>query len=323
MDWSKIRRRIIEPDLPAGIYASLEELIRIRYRARDFSFKPQQPVTSILSGRYASRLRGRGLNFEELRRYHEGDDIRTIDWQVTARTRTPYVRVYTEEKDRAVLLMVDQRLNMFFGTRDRLKSVTAAELAALGAWRALDVGDRVGVVAFNDETLFELPPRRSEQNVMSIMKGVLEMNHALHAKSRISPAPGMLNTALEMAMRLAKHDVLVVIISDFFGVDEQTSKLTARISTHNDILGILVHDPMRLDPPTGRLRASDGENQLEMDLNDRKLRERLVRDYRDEQERITRFLRRLSAPLLMISNEGDVVSQVRRLLGVAPVPKNG
>lgn len=323
MDWSKIRRRTIEPDRPAGVYASLEELVRIRYRARDFSFKPQQPVSSILSGRYASRLRGRGLNFEELRRYHEGDDIRTMDWHVTARTRAPYVRVYTEERDRAVLLVVDQRLNMFFGTRDRLKSVTAAQLAALGAWRALDVGDRVGIVAFDDETLFEMPPRRSEQNVMSILNGVLEMNHALHAESGIHPAPGMLNTALEKAMRLAKHDMLVVIVSDFFGVDEQTSKLTARISTHNDILGILVHDPMRLDPPTGRLRASDGENQLEIDLDDRKLRERLVEDYRDEQERIARFLRRLSAPLLMISNEGDVVSQVRRLLGVAPVPNNG
>ena len=323
MDWSRIRRRTIEPDRPAGVYASLEQLIRIRYQARDFSFKPQQPVTSILSGRYASRLRGRGLNFEELRRYHEGDDIRTMDWHVTARTRTPYVRVYTEEKDRAVLLVVDQRLNMFFGTRDRLKSVTAAELAALGAWRALDVGDRVGVVAFNDETLFEMPPRRSEQNVMSILNGILEMNHELHAASGVSPAPGMLNSALEKAMRLAKHDVLVVIVSDFFGADEQTSKLTARISTHNDILGILVHDPMRLDPPAGRLRASDGENQLEIDLEDRKLRERLVEDYRDEQERIARFLRRLSAPLLMISNEGDVVGQVRRLLGVAPVPKNG
>ena len=323
MDWSKIRRRTTEADLPAGVYASLEELVRIRYRARDFSFKPQQPVTSILSGRYASRLRGRGLNFEELRRYHEGDDIRTIDWHVTARTRTPYVRVYTEEKDRGVLLVVDQRLNMFFGTRHRLKSVTAAELAALGAWRALDVGDRVGMVAFNDDALMELRPQRSEQNVMSILNGVLEMNHALHAASTVTPAPDMLNRALEKAMRLAKHDVLVVIISDFFGVDEQTSKLAARISAHNDMLGILVHDPMRVDPPAGRLRVSDGQNQLDMDLDERRLRERLVTDYREEQERITHFLRRLSAPLLMISNEGDVVKQVRRLLGVAPVSNNG
>ena len=323
MDWSKIRRRRTEPELPVGVYASLEELVRIRYRARDFSFKPRQPVTSILSGRYASRLRGRGLNFEELRRYHEGDDIRTMDWHVTARTRTPYVRVYTEEKDRAVLLVVDQRLNMFFGTRDRLKSVTAAELAALGAWRALDVGDRVGVVTFNDETLVEMPPRRSEQNVMAILHAVIEMNHALNAGSETPPAPAMLNTALEKAMRLAKHDVLVVIISDFLGVDDETRKLTAQIAAHNDILGILVHDPMRLDPPAERLRVSDGTNQADIDLNDSRLRERLIADYREEQEHITRSLRRLSAPLLMISNEGDVVSQVRRLLGVPPVPGNG
>ena len=93
-------------------------------------------MSSVLSGRYASRLRGRGLNFEEIRRYLPGDDVRTMDWKVTARTRSPHVRVYTEEKDRAVLLIVDQRINMFFGTRDKLKSVTAAELAALGAWRA-------------------------------------------------------------------------------------------------------------------------------------------------------------------------------------------
>ena len=323
MDWSKIRRRTIEPELPAGVYANIEQLIRIRYRARDFSFQPRQPVTSILSGRYASRLRGRGLNFEELRRYHEGDDIRTMDWHVTARTRTPYVRVYTEEKDRAVLLVVDQRLNMFFGTRDRLKSVTAAELAALGAWRALDVGDRVGLVAFNDEAVIDMPPRRSEQNVMSILHAMLEMNHALNARSDIPPAPAMLNRALEKAMRLAKHDVLVVVISDFLGVDEETRKLTAQIAAHNDILGILVHDPMRLAPPRERLRVSDGANQVEIDLNDSRLRDRLIADYREEQQHISRSLRRLSAPLLMISNEGDVVSQIRRLLGVAPVPGNG
>ncbi len=323
MDWSKIRRRRTEPELPPGVYASLEDLVRVRYRARDFSFKPRQPVTSILSGRYASRLRGRGLNFEELRRYHEGDDIRTMDWHVTARTRTPYVRVYTEEKDRAVLLVVDQRLNMFFGTRDRLKSVTAAEVAALGAWRALDVGDRVGVVTFNDETVVEMPPRRSEQNVMAILHAILEMNHRLNARSETLPVPAMLNTALEKAMRLARHDVLVVIISDFLGVDDETRKLTAQIAAHNDILGILVHDPMRLDPPGERLRVSDGTRHVEIDLNDSRLRERLIADYREEQEHITRSLRRLSAPLLMISNEGDVVSQVRRLLGVAPVPGNG
>jgi uncharacterized protein (DUF58 family) len=297
--------------------------VRIRFRARDFSFQPRQPVTSVLSGRYGSRLRGRGLDFEELRRYQHGDDLRTMDWRVTARTRSPHVRVFTEEKDRAVLLVVDQRLNMFFGTRNRLKSVTAAELAALGAWRALDVGDRIGAVLFNDEHLVELRPQRSEKNVMAILHGLLAMNRALRADSAVPPAQTMLNHALEKALRLAPHDVLVVVVSDFFGVDVRTEQLVSRIAAHNDVLGVLVHDPMRLRPAPELLRVGDGRRQVEIDLRDARLRDRLVTDYRDEQHGIAHFLRRLSAPLLMISNQGDVVEQVRRLLGVPPGAAHG
>ncbi len=273
MDWARIKRLRIETGRPRGAWAGLDELIRIRYRARDFSFRPRQPVTSILAGRYASRLRGRGLDFEELRRYLPGDDIRAMEWRVTARTRQPYVRVNMEEKDRAVLLVVDQRLNMFFGARNRVKSVTAAELAALGAWRALDVGDRVGAVVFNDEKILEVRPQRSEAAVMTLLRRVLQLNHELHAESQVEPAPEKLNHALEAARRLVRHDMLVVIISDFHGVDAQS--------------------------------------------------ERLIADYHEEQQRIARFLRRLSAPLLMIDNQGDVVDQVRRLLGVPRRRANG
>jgi uncharacterized protein (DUF58 family) len=316
LDWNRIRRRVPETDRPRGAYANLDELIRIRFRARDFSFKPQQPVNSILSGRYASRLRGRGLNFEELRHYLPGDDIRTMDWKVTARTRSPHVRVYSEEKDRAVLLVVDQRINMFFGTRDRMKSVTAAELAALGAWRTLDVGDRVGVVAFNDTRILDVRPQRSEQTVMSILDAVLRLNHELQIGSNIQPGPARLNDAMKKAVRLAPHDVLVVVISDFFGADEQTGRLVSQLAAHNDVLGVLVHDPMRLEPTGPNISVSDGSLQMPLNLADRRVRETIAADYREEQERIARFLRRLSAPLLLISNEGDVVDQVRRLLGV-------
>jgi len=302
--------------MPRGVYANLDDLIRIQFKARNFSFLPQQPVTSILSGRYASRLRGRGLNFEEIRRYQPGDDIRTMDWKVTARTRSPHVRVYTEEKDRAVLLIVDQRNNMFFGTRDKLKSVTAAELAALGAWRAVDVGDRVGAVVFNDEELVDIRPQRSQKTVMSILGSVVEMNHKLAADSKVKPSAEMLNHALEKALQRAPHDVLVVMISDFFGVDEQTERLTSRMAEHNDVLALLVHDPIRLRPAEQRVPVSDGSLQMEIDFADRKVRDKIAENYREEQQHITRFLNKLAAPLLMVSNEGDVVDQVRRLLGV-------
>ena len=316
MDWTKIRRKKVGADKPPGVYANLDDLIRIQFKARNFSFLPKQPVTSVLSGRYASRLRGRGLNFEEIRRYLPGDDIRTMDWKVTARTRSPHVRVYTEEKDRAILLVVDQRINMFFGTRDKLKSVTAAELAALGAWRAVAVGDRIGAVVFNDVELFDIQPQRSQKTVMSILGNVVQMNHALRADTQVEPNAGMLNRALEKALQLVSHDGLIVMISDFFGVDEQTERLTARIAEHNDVLALLVHDPIRLQPAEERVTVSDGSLQMEIDFADKHVREKLAENYREEQEHITRFLNRLAAPLLMVSNKGDVVDQVRRLLGV-------
>ena len=316
MDWSRIKRKPTSSKATPGVYVDLDDLIRIQFSSRDFSFKPQQPVSSVLSGRYGSRLRGRGLDFSELRRYLPGDDIRTMDWKVTARTRSPHVRVYTEEKDRAVLLLVDQRQNMFFGTRDRLKSVTAAELAALGAWRALAVGDRIGAVVFNDTDVVEFRPRRSRQTVMQILGEVVRQNHALAADRTVESNPGQLNRVLERARILAPHDVLVITISDGFGTDATTERLSAGLVEHNDLLALLVHDPLRLDPRGPRMTVSDGSLQIDLDLSDRKVSDAIAEDYRNDQEQLAHYLRRLSAPLLMISNQGDPVDQVRRLLGV-------
>ena len=316
MDWSKIRRKTAAPDRPPGVYSSLEELVRIRFKVSDFSLQPKQPVTSVLSGRYASRLRGRGLNFEEIRAYQSGDDTRNMDWKVTARTREPHVRVYTEEKDRSVLLLIDQRTNMFFGTRDKLKSVTAAEVAALAAWRAIDSGDRVGAIIFNDSEIVSIRPRRSQDAVMSILGNVIRMNHSLAAGPGHVPNEKQLNIALKQAQSLATHDVLVVMVSDYFGVDEQTEHLTTRMAAHNDVLAFLIHDPVRMQPVTQKLTVSDGRLQVEVDFSRKAVREKLTAEYRTEQEQIAHFLRKVSAPLLKISNQGDVSSQVRQLLGV-------
>lgn len=318
MNWSLINRKTVKRTKPAGAYTNLDDLVRLQFSVSDFSLLPSQPVSSILSGRYASRLRGRGLNFEELRRYQPGDDIRTMDWKVTARTRTPHVRVYTEEKDRVVLLAVDQRINMFFGTRTKFKSVTAAELAAIAAWRALQAGDRIGAIVFNDTDLIEFAPRRSQQNVMSILGTIVNQNHQLAANLPVEPNEAMLNRALARSRQLAPHDALVIVISDFFGVDEQSERYTAELAVHNDVLGLLPFDPIRKQPASQNLTLSDGKMAMEIDFKDRKTRQALVDDYRQEQDHITHFLRKISAPLLMISNEEDVAQQLRKYLGVKP-----
>ena len=194
-----------------GVYVTIEELVRIRHQGQGFSFLPKQPVHSLLTGQRASRLRGRGLNFEEVRRYLPGDDIRNIDWKATARTRKPQLRVYTEERDRPVLIIVDQRINMFFGSRVSMKSVTAAHTAALAAWRVLSVGDRPGALVFNDSATEFVRPHRSENRVIEILKAVTNMNQMLSIERARAARPERLNEALEQAIRLAEHDHLIVV----------------------------------------------------------------------------------------------------------------
>ena len=323
MDWTKIKRTRASSGKPYGPYVNLDDLIRLQFQVADFSLQPQQPVTSILAGRYASRLRGRGLNFEELRQYQSGDDIRTMDWKVTARTKIPHVRVYTEEKDRQVLLLVDQRINMFFGTRDKFKSVTAAEIAAIASWRAIDSGDRIGALVFNDNEIVSVRPHRSNQAVMSILGQIIHFNQQLHVGADTESNNGMLNTALENALRMALKDVLVVLISDCQGADQQTEKHITRLAAHNDVICFLVHDPTRLALAPRRLALSDGKRQIEVDLGDKKIRERLLVDYEQETANLTRFFRKLSAPFLLVNNKGNTSKQIRRLLGVPLAGRNG
>jgi uncharacterized protein (DUF58 family) len=233
------------PAIANGIQTSLEALLMLRAEARGFSFLPRQPVTSLLAGRHGSRLRGRGLAFEELRHYQQGDDIRTIDWRATARLRSPHVRVYREERERPVLLVVDQRRTMFFGSRRAMKSVVAAEVAALVAWRTLAAGDRLGGIVFNGFEMVDLAPHRSQTRVLRLLHEVVRLNQLL-AEEPAEPVAGTvtLNHVLEAAQRRAVHDYLVVLISDLDGADETTQRLVTGLSAHNDVLLVGIYDPL-------------------------------------------------------------------------------
>lgn len=315
MQYTRIRKRT-GPPATERVYANLEELVRLRFKASGFSFLPRQPIHSILSGRHASRLRGRGLNFDELRKYLPGDDTRNIDWRVTARAREPYVRVYTEEKDRTVWLLVDQRVTMFFGSRRRMKSVTAAEAAAVAAWRVLSQGDRVGALVFDDERFELIPPQRSEERVGQILKTVVAMNHALHA--RLTPPEGgaMLNRVLRRIAALARHDCLVCLISDGTGIDDETRRYVTRLTEHNDVLSVFVYDPLEQSlPDAGRLTFSDGVSRLELDTADRRIREAYASDFGQRLERIRATSRRHAIPLLPVHTDAPVLDQVRDQLG--------
>jgi uncharacterized protein (DUF58 family) len=303
----------------SGVYVSLDDLLALEHRAPSVSFKPRQPVHSLLSGRFASRMRGRGLNFEEIRDYRSGDDVRSIDWKVTARLQRPHVRVFNEERDRQTLLVVDQRISMFFGSHRAMKSVAAAEAAAIGAWRVLGAGDRVGAIVFNDRELVEFRPQRSRSTVLQILAAIMTHNRQLGVNRGISASPPMLNKALQQAQRRALHDAVVIVISDFDGADDETRKMIGAIAHHNDVVALLVHDPLQSDLPTSAsMTVTDGELQIHLEVGRESVRKGISRVSQDRLKGVLAWTQELRVPVLPLSSAEDTALQIQRLLGALP-----
>jgi len=297
------------------IHVDVAHLRSFAGRAMATRFLPHQPAHSVLNGRHASRLRGRGLNFEELRDYLPGDDVRSIDWKVTARTGKPHVRVFTEERDRPALIVVDQRMAMFFGSRLNMKSVTAAEAAALAAFRILDQGDRVGGIVFGDELVAEIRPRRSRKSVDLLLAAIADANQMLRADA---PAlePMSLNRPLEAVAKIARRDHLVIVLSDFDGIDERTGLLIGGLARHNDVVLGFVTDPTAQQLPEGmRIVASDGVLQAEFDTGREPARRALIELVGERLGKVAGWTRRFGVPVLPLSAGSETISQIRQLLG--------
>ena len=299
-----------------GAYAELDSLIALEYKARGFSLRHNQPVRSLLFGRRASHVRGRGLDFEELRNYVPGDDVRSIDWRVTARMQKPYLRVYSEERDRPTILVVDQRINMFFGSRRSMKSVVAAEVAALAAWRVFTQGDRVGAFVFNDTAIEQVRMHRSRATVLRILDRITTLNRQLRSDQTAPAAPEKLNAVLDKVARLCHHDTLILVASDFDGADQKTRELLLHLSRSNDVICCLSYDPLAVQSLAGgQLVVSNAILQVELRLNEQKVREGLRAASDERLKTVLSWQHELNIPVLPLSTAEDVPQQVRHLFG--------
>jgi len=289
--------------------------MRLRFAGTDFNYLPQQRVGSLLSGRRRSRMRGRGLDFDELRNYRPGDDIRTMDWRVTNRTGRPHVRVYNEERDRPVIAVVDQRLSMFFGSQVKMKSVVAAEIAAITAWRVMSVGDRIGATLFSDAQCLHARPARTERKTVGWLGDLVQLNNALNVRTRQPSNASQLTDALEALERRIGHDHLVIVISDFFGCDDATFAAIKRIRTHNDVLCTQIFDPLERDISRANdLVVSDGHYQLELNPNARRLGAKFEASFDHSAQQVSSALRRHDVPVIPINTVEPVVAQLRAVL---------
>ncbi|WP_282386593.1 MULTISPECIES: DUF58 domain-containing protein [unclassified Pseudomonas] len=298
------------------VYVSLAQLMALEFKARDLSFLARQPQGSILAGNHASRLRGRGLNFDELRRYQPGDDLRHLDWRASLRTGKPVVRTFTEERDRPALIVVDQRMSMFFGSQRSFKSAVAAELAALAAWMVFHAGDRVGGLVFNDLRIDSIAPLRSRKRVEALLSRVVQQNRALNAGNPDAEDEDQLDKALQRCLGVAGHDHLICIVSDFAGAGERTLQLMRQLSAHNDVIALQVYDPLALKlPNNGRLLVTQGELQVELAIENRNVHQPLGDFLSGRLKDVATLLRRSQVPLMMISTAEDAHGQLRAELG--------
>jgi len=300
-----------------NVFTTTERLLRLEVEGRLPDFHGRPRATSVLAGRHESRMRGRGLDFDDLRHYSHGDDIRHLDWRATQRTGTPIVRSYSEERDRPTMVLCDQRMDMLFGSSLHLKATSAAETAAIVAWMAFQSGDRVGGIVFSDQTLDTVTPHRSRQRITDLLTRIARHNRALNKDDERPRNAGQLDKAISRCLASANHDHTLYIVSDFAGITERTLGLLQQLSFHNDVLAIQVYDPLAVTlPNSGVVTVVEEDAEMTLNLGSATTRRDLAEFLDERFRRVDDLLRRSRVPHLKISTSEPTVDQMRRAMGL-------
>jgi len=294
----------------SGVQADVDDLIGLRFRAQHLTLGIARRARQSMTGSHGSRFRGRGMEFAESRTYQPGDDVRSIDWRVTARTGRPHTKLFQEERERPVILLVDLGASMFFGTRTAYKSVLAAEIAALIAWAAMHGGDRIGALVAGRSAHMEIKPVAGRRGVLRVLRALATLSQpaAQEQEQQIT-----LSGSLMRARQVARPGSLLVIISDFYGLDTNAEGQLTRMRQHNDMLAIWVHDRLeREPPPPGRYAVSDGWQTATLDTISKRSRERYAASFAARFEYLRGTFGRLAIPLLPITTGEDAADALRR-----------
>ncbi len=271
-----------------GAHVGLNDLLALRHQPS----LHQPPATvrhSSRSGARLSKLRGRGIDFSEVRLYQPGDDIRTIDWRVTARKNKPHTKVFREERERPTLVVVDQTQSMFFGSRARLKSVAAAEFATIAAWQALAGEDRVGGLVIGNAVTHTHKPLRSVKAVARLLADLATGNQALDRTTRLASHDHYANS-LGQIRRLVHTGYRVLAISDFLTADDAWRDTLRALARHNQLTLLRLFDPLEQElPPAGRYTLTDGATRWQFHTGNKSLRRQFSERHRQREAGLATF----------------------------------
>ena len=271
---------LIEKDsrLP-GAYVTLEQLLALRFLPNPVALRAQNArIVGNRAGSKLSKLKGRGVDLAEVRAYQPGDDIRSIDWRVTARTNKPHTKIFREERERPTLIVIDQSQNMFFGSKLRLKSVAVADIAARIAWQTLAAGDRVGGLVVGNEEARLHKPYRTTKAVARLLNDIANLNQALNRNTHRTLSHDDMMLRIR---RLARSNYRIFVLSDFSGSLDSWTDHLQKLAKHNSVTAVHIYDPIELQlPPSDHYLVTDGTDRLQFYTGDQGLRSR----YREQFE---------------------------------------
>jgi len=298
------------------VYTQLDLLYGIKRVVSGASRFPEFSKTSNLSGAHLSMQRGRGLNFEELRHYQQGDEVRHMDWKVTLRTGKPHIRSYSEEREQNFIVCVDQRESMFFSSLDTMKSVAAANIAAYCMWQIARKGDRLGALIMQDEKSDFFPSYKGGRHTEGIMRALHVGNHQLGGTPSTVTSEDSFHALLRCLQNNRVHNSTVIIISDWYGLNAGSARLLRFLQNSNHVIGVQLVDPVEsnIDHWQG-VTISDGKHQIQ--LSDHAMKNSAALQQYDEamaqqSAELSKLLSNTDFPLISITTDGNEIAAFSR-----------
>ncbi|MGC6456244.1 MAG: DUF58 domain-containing protein [Coraliomargaritaceae bacterium] len=281
------------------------EIIR---KVRRLEIRTRHLVTDSVSGAYYSSFKGRGMDFEEVREYAAGDDVRAIDWNVSARMDKPYVKIFREERELTLLLVVDLSASGVFGSVEQSKRERAAEIASVLAFSATRNNDKVGLLLYSDTVEKYIPPKKGRQHILRVIRDIL-----FHQPSGRGTDPVQ---ALDYLSRVQRRKAVVFLLSDFLDADEAFFQSLTLLSKRHDLINIILGDPRESElPDIGLITLEDAETAqvVEVDTGNARTRQRYKEAAAKRNETLTAQLRKKGLDWVEASTEGPYIPALQQL----------
>ncbi|WP_293748177.1 DUF58 domain-containing protein [uncultured Paraglaciecola sp.] len=301
-----------------GVNLGIKELIHYQGKTSLLNLSPRKTVQAKLAGAYLAKTKGRGMEFDEARHYQAGDDIRAIDWRVTARTGKTHTKLYREEKERPVFVLTDLSSSMQFGTQFLFKSVQAAHLSALIAWSARKRGDRIGGLVFNQHQHMECKPFTRQKAVLSLLNSMIKVQQGSQDSGQ-NQEQITLGNACARLRRLAHPGSLIFIISDFSQLDDIATQHIAQLSKHCEVIAHPISDPFEHQLPkvnmSQRVTLSDGHSRQQIVLGEKDTEMQYSNQHQAHFDKIENTLKQCKAQVLQIDAGQPLELQLDRFSG--------